>query len=264
MHQPDTTENTAEKSVDIPKHVVDALGQLGNLTYQHRQMLKDGDVLSLLEQIVAARQSHDWMSICGTVGFGANFVFGLPVGQLNWISGIIAAACFFSYRAQKQTIEKVTKIVREFADTQGYQAPTQESQLQAELRTNYSLTYQQNQQLKAGDTIAVAARIAASHRRNGWLQFVLMSVCAAPQVVIAGIESRSLLKGIPSTTPMLSTSLQALLYLGFGIQTAITQHRRARKLENLIGLHPAEMAAMTLGAGTYSDDDSPYRSPQFR
>lgn len=258
MEQPNTNGNGSADPAP-PKHVVDALSQLGSMTYQHRQLLKEGDVLSLLEQFVAVRQSHDWMNILGTVGFGANFVFGLPVGQLNWISGVIAAGCFLSYRTQKLTIERVTKIVREFADTQGYKAPTQESQLQAELRIHYSLTYQQKKQLKAGDTIGVATGIAASSRRNGWIQLVIMSVCCGPQLVMLVVDGSR-----PTALMFLLTILQSFWYIGFGIQAAGKQIRRARRLEELMGKHPAEVTALTLGAGTSSDDDSPYRSPQFR
>lgn len=265
MEETETNENSSAEPVETPKHVVDALARLGSLTYQHRQLIKDGDVLSLLEQFVAARESSDWMYIVGTVGFGANFVFGLPVGQLNWISGFIAAACFVSYRTQKQTITSVTQVVREFADTQGYKAPSRESQLQTELRVHYSLTYQQTQQLKAGDAFTVATDIAASHRRNGWLQPVVMSVCALPQLTSAAFGAKPVLTSPqPITLRFWLVVLHTVLYVGFGIWMATMQIRRARKLEELMGLHPAEMTALTLGAGTGSDNESPYRSPQFR
>ena len=45
----------SDQAVVATDDVVKALSRLGTLTWQHRQMSKDGDVLSLLEQFVAGQ-----------------------------------------------------------------------------------------------------------------------------------------------------------------------------------------------------------------
>ena len=134
----------SDQTVVAIDDVVKALSRLGTLTWQHRQMIKDGDVLSLLEQFVAGQRSAEWMYICGVVAFGAHFLFGVLAGQLNWISAVISMILVVELRRQRSTIRDVTVVVRQFADSLGYEVPTREAQLLTELRSQYTLTYQQN------------------------------------------------------------------------------------------------------------------------
>ena len=262
-HQ-DKPDSTPAEAVSFDE-VAKALNRLGSLSYQHRQMLKDGDAMSVLEQFVAALQSTDWMFVCGIAGCAVYFVFGLLAGQFHWITAILLPFLIFPYRQQKQTIKEVTPIVRRFADASGYQVPTLESQLLTELRLKHSLTYQQNKLVKAGDTLTVAREIVKSIRRGGWMQIVFMSIGSLNplvQFVSAVVEIRN--GGPWSWTPLLLSIVHWGCLMGFAISFGVVQFRQARRLEFLMGEHPAEIDALRQGRESESDQLSPYRSPQFR
>lgn len=254
--------STPASSVETPPHVIAAFSRLCTLNFQQRQMLKDGETLALLEQLVADRHSADWIFLCATFGFAANFAFGLLVGDLNWISGLVAIVSWLSYSKQKQTTAEVTRIVRDFADSQGYKVPTQESQLLTELRLHHCLLYQQKQQLKAGEVTAVAAQIVTQIRRSGWTQLATMTFAGIFQLIQILSRQGNLLSGSKST--LLITMLNVGVLIGFGFWTARTHFLKARKLEELMGLHPTEMAALETGVESSTDPNSPYRTPQFR
>ena len=102
------------ESVAETDGIVRALSRLGTLTWQHRQMIRDGDVLPLLEQFVAGQRSSKWMYICGIAAFAAHFLFGLPAGQLNWVSALVAIVIVAELRRQRATVHSVTVTVRQF------------------------------------------------------------------------------------------------------------------------------------------------------
>jgi hypothetical protein len=259
------TQQTPPTQTVTVDDVVKALSRLGSLNYQHRQMLKDGDVLSVLEQFVAARQSTDWIFVGGKIVCALYFVFGLLDGQLNWIAAIILPLLIWPHSKQKQTIKEVTSIVRQFADANGYQAPTHESQLLAELRLHHSLNYQQNKLLKAGDPITVGREIVKSIRRGAWLRIVFMSLASLPQlgqIVLKGVEIRNGTSA--SWSPIWVGIYHCAFMLIFAIASSVSQFKRARRLEFLMGEHPVEMEALRHGTESETDQLSPYRSPQFR
>lgn len=238
--------------------VTKALSRLGTLSYQQRKILKDGDVLSVLEQFVAAQKSSDWLHLGAVVVFGAKAVFGLLLGQFNWISGCISGVAALGYWKQRTTIREVTVIVRNYALAQGYQVPTKESLLMTELRLHHSLTYQQQQQMKAGEVVDVAKGVARSARRSGWMSLCGMSFCALLQLVTSLGSS-----GWSTWVDIIAGSGNFLMNGVFAIWMGRTNFVRARRLEELIGEHPAEMAALTSRLEVESDCDSPYRAPEF-
>lgn len=260
-----SNENEGPVLAAPPEHIIHAICRLGTLGPEQRQMLDDGNILSLLEQFAATRRLYDSMLDLAALVFGGQFVFGLPAGELNWISGVIAAACWLFCRSRKRMITEVTRLVYEFTDTEYDDKTTTESQILIELRLHHSLTQQQSQRIRSGETIAVATEIAASDRRIGWLIMLatvgLLALCAA----MMGDVLMDLLSTTQAsrTSALLAVLLVALIF-GSPIWQITNAFKKARKLERLAGIHSVEMAALAAGSGTATDANSPYRSPQFR
>lgn len=260
-----STETSQAESVPDPDtldDVIRALSRLGTLNYQQRKILKDGDVLAVLEQFVAGQKSSDWMYLCAVVIFGGKAIFGFLFGQINWINataGVFAGAAALAYWQQKKTVRAVTDIVRRYADAQGYQVPTTESQLMTALRLHHSLTYQQQQQMKAGEVVDVAKGVLKSSRRTGWIVLATMMPNALLQL------DAPLRKQAPLTpTDMVAGFGGFVVATAFAIWMYRMHAARARRLEKLIEEHPAQIAALTLRVEVDSDSHSPYRAPEFQ
>ena len=220
-------------------------------------------MLAVLEQFVAAQKSMDWLYPSVAVICGGTAIFGLLQGQITWITGVagfFAGAAVLSYWQQKKTIREVTFIVRRYADAQGYQIPTMESQLMTELRLHHPLNYQQQQQLKVGEVVDVAKEFVKATRRTGWGMLTMFSANGLMQL------SLTLWKGAPLTSTNFLVGLGGFVMMaGFAIWQCQMHLVRAKRLEQLIGEHPAEIAALTLRVeiDTDTDTDSPYRPPEF-
>lgn len=260
-------ESTAESSAQTitTDDVIKAFGRLGTLTYQQRQMVKDGDVLPLLDQFSSAQKGNNWFYLAIIFALGLRCLFGLFERQLHWISGLVAAVVLLHMSKQKTTVAEVEALVRQFADQQGYQAPTRESLLLTELRTGYSLTYDQHQMLKAGEVVTLATQIVKTTKQSARVQSVVMTFCFLPQMwsTFSNVTS-SWNVGQSAWLHVLLSVAYCLITFGFVSMMGISQLRKARRLEEIIGEHEADQAAGRSGTELESDRDSPYRSPMFR
>ena len=242
--------------------VIKALGCLGTVTYEHRQMVRNGESFALLEMFVTKQRSGDWIFVAVAVAFGANFIAGLFVGQFSWISAAIAAVVALLLLGQRRNAQDVTRQIRQYVHDRGETPSTQESVLASELRLRYPLDYQSRQRLKRGEVIPVARETLTDLRKQRWTQLSAMGLIALssflPEASVMTIGSNSSFRDL---IPMLISPLMmcgVVWYQWRSIRLSIG------RLEELLVEHPTDTLPANPSAETPPDHDSPYRTPTFR
>lgn len=263
------TETVPAESSDFDEvtmaNVTHALGQLTTLTFQQRQMLRDGDVLSLLDELATKWRKFQWMYALLAAMLAVRCLSTALMSQIPWWSA--AGMLFFLYQLHRSrsTVRKVTEVVRRFAARQDYTDPTCESLLLTELRTRYTLSYQQLQMVKAGEVVTVARELAADLKGKQMIGPLAISFVSITQLAAFGLRLPTGLTATPKWRLVTITQIVCHLLLPlFAVGAAVLQWRKAQRLERLIGTHHIDVAALGAGSETQSNRDSPFRTPRFR
>lgn len=255
-----TRSASAEVTLD---DALKSLGRLGTLTYQRRQMAKEGDVTTLLEQTVAGRQASEWVYWLSAIGFGTYALLGFLGGQLMWISASFAILSVVEVRRRRRLDHEVTTVVRQYAATLPTMQESKESLLLRELRSRFVLTYEQIQRLKRGQVTDVAKEALQKLKKHSRWQTALWASICLLQITVPPAE-RPAMGGSPFLANiLLQYGHVVAMAVGLIYQWWMTR-QRLHRLQQLLGEHPADAAAHAAGMELSSDRESPYRSPQFR
>ncbi len=141
------------------------LAALSSLTYQQKQLVRDGEYSAVLHHILRQRRKTNLAIAAMAFVFGYFAVRTAMSGSLPWFS-LGTCACFSWWVYSRVSKERATAgSMRPYTDAGDEGTPP--GTLATELRLNHSLSYDQLQLLKQGKATEAAESLAAERRKNG-------------------------------------------------------------------------------------------------
>lgn len=158
-------------STPKPKEPVDVtreLSRVGNLTYQHRQLIDAGHCHEVFDQIKRTRLWFDLvlLAIAGLAAYsGCQTVASRAVPY-----GSATVFCIFAsvLASRFRTVREVHAAIQDELVPDS-SSPDAVGSVSVPLAANHMLTYAQKQKLKSGDAPAVARELASTARKNASL-----------------------------------------------------------------------------------------------
>ena len=138
---------------------------LASLTYQQKQLVRDGEYSAVLHSILRKRRISNFLVSALALFFGYVSFRAIVSGTFPWLSSTFCI--FFSWWVYSRwsTEQASARLVRQHEPAHSSSTPS--NALITELRSNHCLSYDQLQLLKQGKATEAATSVAAVRRGNG-------------------------------------------------------------------------------------------------